>query len=59
VIKVRETDFDKTYRIGNTTIHIVAVKQTNEEKDQRLAEIIKIIEMIWLRRADDCSTESL
>jgi hypothetical protein len=59
VIKVRETDYDKTYQIGNTMIHIVAAKQTNEQKNQRLAEIVSIIEMIWLRVADDCNKESL
>lgn len=56
---MREIDIDKTYQIGNTTIHIVAVQQTKEEKDQWLAEIINIIEMIWLRVVDNCSTESL
>lgn len=56
---MRETSYDKTYQIGNTMIHIVAVKQTNEEKKQRLDEIISIIEMIWLRVADDCHKEPL
>ncbi|MBA4541733.1 MULTISPECIES: hypothetical protein [Thermoactinomyces] len=50
-MRERETGFDRTYRIGNTTIHIVAAKQTEEEKDRRLSEIIEIIEMIWLKRA--------
>ncbi|MGA8943452.1 MAG: hypothetical protein WB502_12185 [Thermoactinomyces sp.] len=49
---MKETDFDKTYRIGNTTIHIVAAKQTDEERQERLAEIVSIIEMIWLSKAN-------
>lgn len=49
---MRETDFDKTYRIGNTTIHIVAIKQTDEERQERLAEIVSIIEMIWLSKGN-------
>lgn len=46
---MREAGYDKTYQIGN----IVATKLTNEEKNQKLAEVISIIEMIWLKVADD------
>lgn len=45
-----EEDFcpDATYHIGNTTIHIVAPKITEEERQKRLEEIKQlIIQLKW------------
>ncbi|SDZ00126.1 hypothetical protein SAMN05444416_11185 [Thermoactinomyces sp. DSM 45892] len=39
VCKVENTEYDATYKIGNTTIHVVAPKITEEEKQRRLEEI--------------------
>ncbi|WP_181737788.1 hypothetical protein [Thermoactinomyces mirandus] len=59
MIRVRETGFDKTYRIGNTTIHIVAAEQTDEERQERLAEVVRVIELIWSGVNDDRKQETL
>ncbi|MBA4601381.1 hypothetical protein H2C83_03410 [Thermoactinomyces sp. AMNI-1] len=56
---MRETGFDKTYRIGNTTIHIVAAEQTDEERQERLAEVVRVIELIWSGVNDDRKQETL
>lgn len=39
--------YDATYQYGGTTVHIVAPKLTDEEREQRLAEIQSIIWNLW------------
>ncbi|SFI99610.1 hypothetical protein [Thermoflavimicrobium dichotomicum] len=41
-----EISYDKTYHIGGTTIHIVAPKISEEEKEKRLKEIARVIMML-------------
>ncbi|MBD1371001.1 hypothetical protein IC620_01315 [Hazenella sp. IB182357] len=46
-------DFDKTYQIGSSTIHIVAIKQTEEEKKQQLKEIVSLIEVLLSKNTNN------
>ncbi|MFL0196445.1 hypothetical protein ACJDU8_12890 [Clostridium sp. WILCCON 0269] len=38
----REVQYDKKYKIGNTTIYIVFPKITSEENEKRKAKVIQM-----------------
>ncbi|RAL25699.1 hypothetical protein [Thermoflavimicrobium daqui] len=43
----RETiSYDKTYQIGGSTVHIVAPKISEEERQRRLKEIARVVMML-------------
>lgn len=44
---VAKGKYDATYQYGGTTVHIVAPKLTDEEREQRLAEIQRTIWILW------------
>jgi hypothetical protein len=44
-----EKKYDATYRDGNTIIHIVAPKITEEERKRRLEEAQRIIWLLWAK----------
>ncbi|SMO63805.1 hypothetical protein [Melghirimyces algeriensis] len=53
-------EYDATYQIGNTTIHIVAPDLTEEERQRRLEEVKKVIWSLWVevqsfRDRDGCN----
>lgn len=39
--------YDETYKIGNTTIHIVAPNPSEEEKEAVLNELYRVAWEIW------------
>ncbi|MFD1425463.1 hypothetical protein [Kroppenstedtia sanguinis] len=39
--------YDRTYQIEGTTVHIVAPRITEEEKEKRLDEVQRVIQKIW------------
>ena len=42
-----EQQYDAMYKIGGTTVYIVAPKLTDEERERRLEEIKQIIIRLW------------
>ncbi|PTM59588.1 hypothetical protein [Desmospora activa] len=40
--------YDATYQMGGTTIHIVAPRITEEERQRRLNEVQRVIRLIWI-----------
>ncbi|WP_169713555.1 hypothetical protein [Paludifilum halophilum] len=40
-------EHDATFKIGNTTIFVVAPKITEEERQARLEEVKQVIWIIW------------
>lgn len=50
VMKLQEDQrVDATYKIGKTTIHIVAPRITTEEKDIRIEGIKQLVWELWLQ----------
>ena len=39
--------YDATYQFGNTTVHVVAPKITEEENQRRLNEIQRVAWVLW------------
>lgn len=39
--------YDATYQFGNTTVHVVAPKITEEENQRRLDEIQRVAWVLW------------
>ena len=42
-----DEQYDATYQFGNTTVHIVAPKITEEENQRRLDEIQRVAWVLW------------
>lgn len=44
---VAKARYDATYQFGNTTVHVVAPKITEEENQRRLDEIQRVAWVLW------------
>lgn len=44
---IKELEYDKTFNLEGTLVHIVAPKISEEEKSQRLSEINDVIRVLW------------
>ena len=42
-----DESYDATYQFGNTTVHVVAPKITEEENQRRLDEIQRVAWVLW------------
>ncbi len=43
----------RVYQIGNTTIELIAPQISEEEREERLAEIERVVWMIWSSLSED------
>jgi len=41
-------EYAATYQYGNTTVHVVAPKITEEENERRWKEIYRVIWSLWM-----------
>ncbi|MFD1425469.1 hypothetical protein [Kroppenstedtia sanguinis] len=42
-----DKQYDATYQIGGSTIHVIAPQITEEERQRRLDEVQRVIWTIW------------
>ena len=42
-----DEQYDATYQLGNTTVHVVAPRITDEEHQRRLDEIQRVAWILW------------
>lgn len=42
------SEYDATYKIGGTTIYVVAPQITEDEREKRLEDVKSIIRRIWI-----------